>query len=261
MFYKFIGGDEPTLLEIFDSAVENGSLKFTSALDFNDPFEFKFNSIAPTREAFDAWHKTHDPGRAADELEHGWASFSGGSEDWNTNFVPRQNLLRQIYVLCLARRWDSQLMWAHYARNHQGYALIYRPEIVAAVEARADCTGTGDVAYRVQLPDLRWFQDTRDEMLGPVLFTKSEEWSYEREFRLILSGPPNGPALYKKVGPDLIVGVILGTRAPQAVIDRALATQQSRPDFIVRKVTSTSRSYALDAYDVEANSWRYGHML
>ncbi|MFZ5700998.1 MULTISPECIES: hypothetical protein [Pseudomonadota] len=60
MFYKFVGGDEPALLDIFDKAVENGSLKFTSALGFNDPFEFKFNSIAPTREAFDAWHKRGD---------------------------------------------------------------------------------------------------------------------------------------------------------------------------------------------------------
>lgn len=50
MFYKFVGGDEPALLDIFDKAVENGSLKFTSALGFNDPFEFKFNSIAPTHE-------------------------------------------------------------------------------------------------------------------------------------------------------------------------------------------------------------------
>ena len=261
MFYKFVGGDEPALLDIFDKAVENGSLKFTSALGFNDPFEFKFNSIAPTREAFDAWHKTYDPGRSADELEHGWASFFGKSADWNTNFVPRQNLLHQLYVLCLARRWDSHLMWAHYARNHQGYALIYRPEIVEAVEALADHTGTGDIDYGTQLPSLRWFQVTREEMLEPVLFTKSEEWAYEREFRLILSGPPSKPALYERVDPDLVAGVILGTRAPKTVIDAALAVQRRRPNFIVRKVTSTSCSYALDAYDVDANSWRYGHML
>ena len=56
MFYKFVGGDEPALLDIFEKAVSNGSLKFTSALDFNDPFEFKFNSVAPTREVFDLWH-------------------------------------------------------------------------------------------------------------------------------------------------------------------------------------------------------------
>jgi hypothetical protein len=67
--------------------------------------------------------------------------------------------------------------------------------------------------------------------------------------------------IYETVDPDLVAGVVLGTRAPKTVIDVALAVQRSRPNFIVRKVTSTSCSYALDAYDVDANSWRYGHML
>ena len=261
MLYKFIQGDEPGLLEIFETAVVGGSLKFSSALAFNDPFEFKFNSIAPSREAFEKWHRIYDPGRSADELEHGWASFSGAGADWNTAFVPRQNLLQQSYVLCLARRWDSHLMWAHYARDHQGYAVIYQRELVAAVEALPGNKMNGPVAYRAKVPDLRWFQATREDMLGPLLFTKSQEWAYEREFRLIFSGEPGQPALYKTIDPTLIAGVILGTRAPMAVIDRALALQQTRPDFIVRAVTSKARSYALETYNVDTKSWRYGHML
>ena len=261
MFYKFVGGDETALLDIFDKAAGDGSLKFTSALDFNDPFEFKFNSIAPTREVFDAWHRTEDAGCSAGDLEHGWASFAGESADWNTNFVPRQNVLRQLYVLCLARCWNSHLMWAHYARNYQGYVIIYRPEIVSVVEAFADGAMTGDVAYRSQLPDLRWFQVSREEMIRPVLFSKSVEWEYEREFRLVLTGPPARPALYEAIDPDLVAGVILGSRAPKSIIERALAQQHDRPDFIVRKVTSVPGSYALDTYEVDPNSWRYGHML
>lgn len=86
MFYKFVGGDGPALGDIFDKAVDNGSLKFTSALEFDDPFEFKFNSIVPSREAFDAWQKTEDPGCSAEDLEHGWAYLSGGSADWKCQF-------------------------------------------------------------------------------------------------------------------------------------------------------------------------------
>lgn len=261
MLYKFIQGDEPALLEIFEKAVVGGSLKFASALAFNDPFEFKFNSIAPSREAFDAWHRVYDPGRSAEELEHGWASFSNAGAAWNTAFVPRQNLLHQSYVLCLTHRWDSHLMWAHYARDHQGYAVIYRPELVAAVEALPGHELTGPVAYRAQVPDLRWFHSTPEEMLRAVIFTKSEEWSYEREFRLVFSGDPGRPALYKAVAPSLVAGVILGTRTPKVVVDRALALQETRPDFLVQKVTSKARSYSLEAYYVDAKSWRYGHML
>lgn len=261
MLYKFVGGDEPTLLDIFEKAVTSGSLKFNSALDFNDPFEFKFNSVSPTRETFDAWHATHDPDRSDDELENGWASVSDENADWNANFAPRQNLLQHCYVLCLARRWDSHLMWAHYARNHFGYALMYRPEIVEAVELLNSYVGAGDVDYRAQLPDLRWFQVTQQEMVGPALFTKSEEWAYEREFRLIISGPPGELTQFRTVDPRLIAGVILGTRAPQTVIRKALAIQHIRPGFIVQKITSKPHSYVLDTYDVDENSWQYGHML
>ncbi len=260
MFYKFVGGDEPTLLDIFEKAVSNGSLKFTSALNFNDPFEFKFHSVAPTREAFDLWHKVHDPDRSTEELKHGWASFSGQA-DWSTSFVPRHNLLSQAYVLCLTRRWDSHLMWAHYAHNHEGFAIIYRPEILAAVRLLPDHGGTGDVLYQDQLPDLKWFQGSHEDMLGPILFTKSAEWTYEREFRLILSGPPGMPALYPAIDPNLVAGVILGTRCPPAVASAALAWQLSRPEFLVQKVTSTSGSYALETYDMDPNISQYGHML
>lgn len=261
MFYKFIGGDEPTLLDVLDKAVGDGSLKFTSALGFNDPFEFKFNSIAPTRDAFDAWHSKHDPNRGADELENAWKSFSGESAGWNTGFVPRHNLLSKAYVFCLARRWDSHLMWAHYAHNHEGYVLVYRPEIVAAVEALTDHLGTGDVTYQSQPPDLRWFQGTQEQMIGPLVFTKSEEWAYEREFRLIRLGLPRKSALYERIDPHLVAGVILGTRASQALINKALATQQSRPDFTVQQVTSTRGTYVLDVDNVEQKISRYGHML
>jgi hypothetical protein len=261
MLYKFIQSEAHVLLDVFEKIVVGGSLKFSSALSFNDPFEFKFNSIAPSREIFDAWHRTYDPGRSADELEQGWASFSDSGADWNTAFVPRQNLLQQLYVLSLASRWDSHLMWSHYAGNHQGYAVIYRPELVAAVEALPARVAAGPVAYRAHLPDLPWFQVTPQEMVRPVLFTKSDEWSYEREFRLVLGGNPGQLALYKTIDPSLIAGVILGTRASNALVDRALALQKARPEFIVRKIASKARSYALEAYDVDGKSWHYGHML
>jgi hypothetical protein len=236
-------------------------LKFSSALDFNDPFEFKFNSVAPSREDFDAWHNKYDPGRSSDEIENGWSSFSGAAADWNTNFVPRQNLLRHSYVLCMAHRWDSHLMWAHYAGSHQGYAVIYHSNLVAAVKALPEYGGSGSVIYSAQVADLRWFQVPPNEMPGKVLLTKSEEWSYEKEFRFILASDSKQPAIYQKIDPSCVIGVIFGTRSPKSIIDRALQHQQQYPGLIVQKITSSANSYALTTYDVDANSWQYGHML
>jgi hypothetical protein len=261
MLYKFIQSEEQDSLKVFESIVINGSLKFSSALGFNDPFEFKFSSVAPSREDFDAWHKKYDRERSSDEIENGWSSFSGAAADWNTNFVPRQNLLRHLYILCMARRWDSHLMWAHYAGSYQGYVVIYHDNLVAEVAALPKFCGYGPVIYSTQVADLRWFQVPPNEMLGKVLLTKFEEWSYEKEFRLILASDSKQPAIYRNIDPSSVIGVIFGTRSPERIIDRALKHQQQRPGFIVQKITSSANSYALTTYNVDANSSQYGHML
>lgn len=47
MFYKFMGGTEEVLLDVFDKAVVDGSIKFASAMHCYDPFKFKFTSVTP----------------------------------------------------------------------------------------------------------------------------------------------------------------------------------------------------------------------
>lgn len=158
MFYKFVGGDDLALLDIFDRAAAAGSLKFSSALTFNDPFEFKFRSVPPeSREAFDAWHRTYAPERSPEELDRAWTSFSGEGARWNTVLRPRIGLLEHMYVLCLAQRWDSHLMWGHYGVSHRGFVIIYRSEIVDALARLADVVEGRPVDYRDETPELRWF--------------------------------------------------------------------------------------------------------
>lgn len=261
MFYKFIGGDEASLLDVFDMMTNNGSLKFASAAHFNDPFEFKFVSVAPTRSAFDAWHAAHDHGRSREEIENAWDSFSGVAADWNTNWVPRLGALGQLYVLCLARRWDSHLMWSHYARDHKGFAVIFKQDIVKALEAHEDHAAMGNVTYQDWVAELRWFEGQGNQMFGPLLFTKSAEWAYEREFRLVVSGEAHLTAVFATVDPALIAGVILGARASPALIERALVTRKTRPDFIVQQISSRAGSYELESIEKDDNVRRMGHIL
>jgi hypothetical protein len=59
MFYKFVGAAGDAVLNVFDKAVEQGSIKWSSATAFNDPFAFKFTFVAPTRDI-----ATHGTGSA-----------------------------------------------------------------------------------------------------------------------------------------------------------------------------------------------------
>ncbi|MEO9229916.1 MAG: DUF2971 domain-containing protein [Devosia sp.] len=259
MFYKFVGGeDDAALLDVMDKVLA-GSIKFTSAAHFNDPFEFKFDAVAPTREAFDAWHREHDPARSPDELENAWKSSSGPAADWNTSYAPRANILRGLFVLCLTEKWDSHLMWAHYASSHRGFAVTYATGVVEALERLPEFEGKGHVAYRTQPPPLRWFQDAPEDMLGPILFSKSGAWSYEEEFRVILSGDPE-TAIFKTVDPNLVTGVVLGPRSPASLIAKALAARKARPDLTVQQITA-GPGYAMALVEVDDGVRRAGHIL
>lgn len=251
MFYKFVGAAGHAMLDLFDKAVVEGSIKLSSAANFNDPFEFKFTSVVPLRAIFDDWHRMWRPELTPDELANGWEALSGPQADWNSSLVPRMNLLESLYVLCLARRWDNHLMWAHYSEMHRGFAIRYKPEVLAALEVLPNFEMRGDVTYSDRVAELRWFGAPPREILPPVLLTKSSDWSYEAEHRVVLSGPAGQDAIYRKIDPDLIAGVILGARASEALIQRALGVRAARPDFTVDLVSSAHGSYQLTVQGVE----------
>ena len=47
--------------------------------------------------------------------------------DFPSNYVKMLDRLLdpEVYVACFTRRWDSELMWAHYADGHKGVSLIF----------------------------------------------------------------------------------------------------------------------------------------
>lgn len=253
MFYKFMGGSDDDLVAVFDHAVVNGSLKFTSAAKFNDPFEFKFRSVAPDRDAYEAWHRAHRPDVTAEEREHGWEALTGKQADWNSGLVPRVTMLERLYVLCLAQRWNIHLMWSHYTSAHHGFAIRYKPEIVTALAELPDYAMRGDVAYDDAVPDLRWFSEPPEDIMRPVLLTKSLDWAYEVEHRVVLTGPPRQKALFHTIDPDLVAGVILGARIPEALVVKALALRKMRPDFTVEEAGAPRDSYKLTTHRVDDN--------
>lgn len=253
MFYKFMGGPESSLIDVFEKAVVQGSVRFASVLGFNDPCEFKFISVPPTRAQFDQWHRTYDPTRSQVEMDNAWRSFHGPAADFNTSFWPRAQLLGNLYMLCLSRKWDSHLMWAHYSTEHRGFVVCYKPELVDALLALDDCEGGGDVTYSDEVPQMHWFSRSPSEMLEPVVSTKSPEWSYEAEHRLLMHGPARERAIFRSVDPNLIGGVIFGARAPKALIQKATELQSSRFGFTVDQVSSRPDTFDLIARTLEPN--------
>lgn len=109
-------------------------------------------------------------------------------------------------IYCLTRIADSTLMWSHYARNHTGICLEFGVNNPLFRLARP-------VRYRKSYPE--WTPAMHEQVLELVL-TKSIDWGYECEFRLI-SSPLDGSLKldgdYFLLPPGALVGVIIGCQA------------------------------------------------
>jgi hypothetical protein len=140
-------------------------------------------------------------------------------------------------ILCLTRRPDNLVMWAHYAAAHRGFLLEFDPENgffnrssvwhldwTWMEEMPLSCPGFGnlrDVQYSEQRPTTM----NSDEVPLDSFFVKSPDWAYEEEVRIIL---PLSDAAYKSEQRDMhlfsfpaeaITGVILGAGAANVLTE------------------------------------------
>jgi hypothetical protein len=91
-------------------------------------------------------------------------------------------ICNQYRVYCLTEKPDSTIMWAHYACSHTGICLEFDSRRAPFTEAFPPLTGgLHKVEYRATYPDYDFFGGGY-----PAPFTKSDVWSYEAEWRLIV---------------------------------------------------------------------------
>lgn len=131
-------------------------------------------------------------------------------------------------VLSLSKSAHDALLWSHYANGHRGLCLGFNTEILEI----SGTTTSGDVQYLPNPPYMEkflalteefgeffrpWdnvhFSDEQgrsfynkqvDAMLQIGLFTKSQDWKYEQEFRIISS--PGSHSFSASALQEVIVG-------------------------------------------------------
>lgn len=110
-------------------------------------------------------------------------------------------------VYCLTPEPDSTLMWSHYARNHKGICL----EFSARDNKFAMAT---QILYQKEYPQFLLHDPNSTNIM---LIVKSDEWAYEKEFRLICprftdvrAAPLIMEGDYLIIGPKDLTSIILG---------------------------------------------------
>ena len=92
---------------------------------------------------------------------------------------------KHISVCCLSKRWNSNLMWAHYADSYNGFCIGYSFD-----DDFMDKCFWDEVKYKkdkVKLSPMHIYleEGKKMEFHKELAFTKCYEWQYEEEVRIM----------------------------------------------------------------------------
>lgn len=162
--------------------------------------------------------------------------IAGGSE-----ILARELRKRRIY--CLTPFPDSTLMWSHYASNHRGICLEFDKNNPLIEHARP-------VRYRSTYPE--WIPQSSKENGLDLVLTKSIDWSYEREFRIIATSLPGPTQLIDNcmaLPPGALTAIILGCESEHA--DELLSiVEELAPGLRIKRAIRVPNHYKLTIGDL-----------
>ena len=141
-------------------------------------------------------------------------------------------------------------MWSHYADNHQGMVLRYDfIKLDLYLDKHRDLLmGLNPVMYTDNLINLQEYKGFRDKVSVSTLaaISKSKEWSYEKEWRLIINKKSDERGLAVKViKPSCI---ILGARISE-IHKIMLSLEAKKKDIPIKQIKLDKTKYRLSIVD------------
>ncbi|MDP2144282.1 MAG: DUF2971 domain-containing protein [Gallionella sp.] len=256
--YKYLHPDRIDVLR-------NGTIRFSSPKILNDPFELKPHISAITsKEDIHSDFEAKFPNILAEEyaklpeqfrrhipldlfqklarsqLPQLKAQFQEFSE-MATPMLQRvisEKLEENIGILCLTESPDNLLMWSHYADSHQGFVIEFDTTVPFFDQRKSpedELRHLRKVIYQERRPSL---------ILSEVenfssLLTKSVDWSYETEWRMMLPLfsasriiGDGATAIHLYEFPrSAIRAIIFGCRMPKAEVDKIRQILHRANDF------------------------------
>jgi hypothetical protein len=172
----------------------------------------------------------------------------------------KKNLNSKIGILSLSRRWDSALMWSHYTNSHTGFCVGFRMNH-PIFQTRGNPLDPSRMVRPVEYSERRI-----PVSLVPgkpidmkVIYTKSIDWSYEQEERVIallsdadrrVTATPYDVCLFR-VPHECIADITLGLRADVALAEE-VEDLAKRFGFSVFQSTLSENSFNVERRKIYA---------
>lgn len=234
-----------------DTLIER-ELYFAHPNDFNDPFDVSIPIVFDEAELTDNNIRKHicgelrsrEPNLTHEEiLEKAEFLLRDGSlNDPNRRSEIEQSLPNisdsNFGIVSLSAAKESILMWSHYANCHKGFCLGFNSKKLV------ESTGGSlkRVNYSKTFPKIGLFEPALD-LFTKLLCTKSIDWQYEQEFRLVI-GQCNKPL---KIIQDAFDEIILGCKIPQAHKKELMAVLKNNfPNIDIYQAKMNAKEFKLD---------------
>ncbi|WP_276681050.1 DUF2971 domain-containing protein [Thalassolituus oleivorans] len=107
-----------------------------------------------------------------------------------------ENRILEFGLQCFSETgYKNPLMWAHYALNHKGFCIEYEYEAWTLATKNSFDFSMSPAIYTSKLPEFNLMEVlfSPREVTTKLYASKSEHWSYEREYRLVYF--PCSPAI------------------------------------------------------------------
>lgn len=162
---------------------------FSLISDFNDPFEGKFsdNEIYSKDEMREYFKNIcHVPDDKMSSIENVMLHDTNWIETFKSKLMHEKESIEKEYgILCLSETNKNILMWSHYANSHKGIVIGLDPKIIWRTTTSSNIGGLIEpVKYEKDYPMVNYFKNQKG-VIDKWLFTKYEEWEYEKEWRAI----------------------------------------------------------------------------
>ena len=121
-----------------------------------------------------------------------------------------KNFKNSLGIYSLSTTFSNELMWAHYANSHKGFCLEYETTKLKDKYLAPEMVTELEVDYNPKPQTLTYLDiKEKNKILKKLFATKSLNWSYEKEIRLIFD-----TFELKDYHPSALTGIYFGTRFP-----------------------------------------------
>jgi hypothetical protein len=217
--------------------LQNGVLFFGPPSKFNDPFDCALwpQIKRPTDiEANTIGARFLDLGTGPFQAEMQRQFLAVETSEWRDRLMStaekmlaerRDEFYESTGISCFSECNDNILMWSHYSSHHRGFCLEFHSDTDLFTKAKK-------VLYSSDIPTIDLCELMLDDDFEKVLelfCTKSSDWQYEREWRVLRQAV--GKYCYPQ---QLLKAIYFGAKAPESMIKeicRVVTEKQMQVDL------------------------------